>query len=281
MRRFLGHLAFYAGLGVLISATGTPVARAAPIYEITVTITDLTNAAQSTSFLYTQADPNNTSVTDINIKASDLDAKTGTTGVDFMNLTATSTSKATGTELDATVGFTMSYTAGPKAGTVSTDHYVITVQTTHDTYILPPAAAKATLATSTSGSYTFTTAGNTQKSDSYYSGTNTANDKTGPHAGPAPITGGIPVAGSSNASGHSDTLSTAVSPYLIPYALTNVITIDITGNSPNATGLSAASVTTLASAVPEPASMVVFLTGMPIPLVVLGLLRRRRRAMAG
>jgi len=255
------------------------VARAAPIYEIAVTITDLTNAAQSTSFLYTQADPNNTSVTDININAAALDAKTGTTGVDLTNLTATSKSLATGTELDATVGFTMAYTAGPKAGTPSTDHYVINVQTTHDTYTLPPAAAMATLGTSTSGSYTFTTAGNTQMSNSYYSPTNTANDKTDGHAGPAAITGGIPVAGASNASGSSPTVSTAIAPYLIPYALTNVITIDITGNSPNPTSVAAASVTTLAGAVPEPASMVVFLTGMPIPLVVLGLLRRRRRAV--
>jgi hypothetical protein len=255
------------------------VARAAPIYEITVTITDLTTPAQSTSFLYTQADPNNTSATDININAAALDAATGTTGVAFNNLTATSKSQATGTELDATVGFTMAYTAGPKAGTPSTDHYVITVQTTHDTYTLPPAATSATLGTSTSGSYTFTTAGNTQKTDSYYSPTNTANDKTDGHAGPAAIAGGIPVAGASNASGSSPTLSTNISPYLIPYALTNVLTIDITGNAPNATTVSAASVTTLASAVPEPASMVVFLTGMPIPLVVLGLLRRRRRGV--
>jgi hypothetical protein len=32
--------------------------------------------------------------------------------------------------------------------------------------------------------------------------------------------------------------------------------------------------------VPEPASIVMFLTGMPLPLVVVGLLRRRRRAVA-
>jgi hypothetical protein len=33
--------------------------------------------------------------------------------------------------------------------------------------------------------------------------------------------------------------------------------------------------TTLAT-VPEPASMVVFLTGIPLPIVLVGLLRRRR-----
>jgi hypothetical protein len=34
------------------------------------------------------------------------------------------------------------------------------------------------------------------------------------------------------------------------------------------------------ASVPEPASVVMFLTGMPLPLVVVGLLRRRRRVAA-
>jgi len=253
------------------------VARAAPIYEITVTISDITNPGQSTSFVFASTSGDNTSMDPnvINISGSALDTATGTTGVDFTSLIAKSSSKSSGTELDAQAGFTMTYTAGPKAGTPSTDHYIVTIMTTRDTYTLPPAASSATLGTSTSGSYTFTTAGNTQKSDSYYSPTNTANDTTDGHAGPAAITGGIPVAGASNASGSSPTLETGISPYVIPYALTNVITIDITGNSPNATTLFASSVTTITS-VPEPASMVVFLTGIPLPLVLVGMLRRRR-----
>jgi hypothetical protein len=32
------------------------------------------------------------------------------------------------------------------------------------------------------------------------------------------------------------------------------------------------------TSIPEPASLVMMLTGMPLPLVVLGLLRRRRAA---
>jgi hypothetical protein len=36
--------------------------------------------------------------------------------------------------------------------------------------------------------------------------------------------------------------------------------------------------TKFVSAIPEPASLVMMLTGMPLPLVVLGLLRRRRAA---
>ena len=38
--------------------------------------------------------------------------------------------------------------------------------------------------------------------------------------------------------------------------------------------------TVTATTIPEPASMVMFMTGMPLPLVLVGLLRRRRLAGA-
>jgi hypothetical protein len=48
----------------------------------------------------------------------------------------------------------------------------------------------------------------------------------------------------------------------------------------NAADTFAVTATVTATAIPEPASMVVMLTGMPLPLAVVGLLRRRRRAVA-
>jgi hypothetical protein len=274
MRRFLGHLAFIAALGALILGTGTPVARAAPVYEITVTITDLTNAAHDTSFMIMKGDPNDTNPSPGSITAngSFLTASTAATGLTFTGLGADTSSTSTATSLTSRATFVLSFGVG---GAISTDHYIVKIETTHDTFTLPPPSGMATLSTSTSGSYTFTTAGNTQSSDSYYSPTNTANDTTGPHAGPAFISGGIPVAGGSNASGASPTLSTMVTPYVVPYALTNILTIDITGNAANPTTVQPTGVTTLSS-VPEPASMVVFLTGIPLPIVLVGLLRRRR-----
>jgi len=275
MRKLLGRLAFCAGLGVLIVATGTPVARAATIYEITVTITDLTTST-TTTFVVPSGSAHDLSANPavITVDPGYLGTTTTPSGATFTGLTATTKTTATGTEMDVQGAFTLSHGV---PGSVSTDHYNVTIMTTRDTFTFPPAAFPAVLATSTSGSYTYTTAGNTQKTDSYYSPTNTANDTTDGHAGPAFIPGGIPVAGASNASGSSPTATTGISPYVIPYALTNVIFIDITGNTPNATTVLAQSVTTLNS-VPEPASLVMFLTGMPLPLVVVGLLRRRRRA---
>jgi hypothetical protein len=59
------------------------------------------------------------------------------------------------------------------------------------------------------------------------------------------------------------------------YMLTASSVIDLTGASTGASDQMTNNVT-FAASVPEPASIVMMLTGMPLPLVVLGLLRRRR-----
>jgi hypothetical protein len=272
MRKLLGHLAFCAGLGVLIAATGTPVARGATIYEITVTITDLTTPGNSTSFVVpdgplpdTNPDPNA-----ITAQGAFLGTASSTSGVTFTALNSDTLSTSLSTQLNAGGSFTLN------SGV--TDHYLITILTTHDTYTLPPAAGTARLTQSESGTYTFTGAGNTQTSQSWYSPTNTANSTVPP--GTPPVVIPIPATAGSNASGSSPTVGTTVSPYVIPYALTNRIIIDVTGTgAANNSVIGFHSSTTLAS-VPEPASVVMFLTGMPLPLVVVGLLRRRRRVAA-
>jgi len=270
MRRLLGHLAFCAGLGVLIAATGTPVARGATIYEITVTIADLTTAT-STSFLVLKGDPNDTNSNPNAITADGafLTASSAASGLTFTALSADTSSTAAATQLNAHGTFSLN----PGVS----DHYLVTILTTHDTYTLPPAASSANLSQSESGTYTFTGAGNTQTSQSWYSPTNTANSILPP--GTPPVVIPIP-ATTGNESRGTPTVSAVISPYVTPYALTNRIIVDITGNgSANNSVVQANSATTLAS-VPEPASLVMFLTGMPLPLVVVGLLRRRRRVAA-
>jgi len=159
------------------------------------------------------------------------------------------------------------------------DHYLVTIMTTHDTYTLPPAASAALLSQSESGTYTFTTAGNTQKSDTYYSPTNTANSLADGHTGLNTIS--IPATGMNNASMASGTLSTLISPYVTPYALTNLLILDITGNgTSNNSVVQANSGSTLTSAVPEPTTIVMVSMGMPLSLVFVHLLRRRRRRAA-
>jgi len=76
------------------------------------------------------------------------------------------------------------------------------------------------------------------------------------------------------------TASAAVAPVPTLYQLTNVITFGLTPSSGVTVTDSFGVTATIVAVVPEPASLVMFLTGMPLPLVVLGLLRRRRRAVA-
>jgi hypothetical protein len=271
MRRLLGHLAFCAGLGVLIAATGTPVARGATIYEITVTINNLTTAT-STSFKVDEGDPNDTNLNPNAISADGafLDASSAASGLTFVTLGANTASASSATGLAANSTFSLN----PGV----TDHYLVTILTTHDTYTLP-ASTSAALNQSESGTYAFTGAGNTQVSQSWYSPTNTANSTLPPGTPVAVIS--IP-ASSGTTQGGAGPFSTAISPYVIPYALTNRIMVDIlgTGGNPNSI-IQVQSLTSLASVlVPEPASLVMFLTGIPLPIVLVRLLRRRRRVAA-
>jgi len=139
-------------------------------------------------------------------------------------------------------------------------------------------ATLATLAghmsTTFSANFTNTVAGNTQSSTSYFSSTNAQNDTTGPNAsslfnstGPAP-NGGTATPG-------TDVPSTMV------FSLTNrdVITLspDLSGGlTPPTDQFTHA--TLVSSAIPEPASIAMMGMGLPVVIVGLGWLRRRRAA---
>lgn len=64
-----------------------------------------------------------------------------------------------------------------------------------------------------------------------------------------------------------------------PYALGNTLTINLTQNTAAQAQLGFSGAAQIfATTVPEPMGLVMMLTGMPLPLVVVGLLRRRLRA---
>jgi len=72
--------------------------------------------------------------------------------------------------------------------------------------------------------------------------------------------------------------SVPIAPIPTLYTLTNSITFNLgagTSANPIVDGFA---VLAVISAVPEPASLVMMLTGIPLPIVVIGLLRRRRAA---
>jgi hypothetical protein len=74
--------------------------------------------------------------------------------------------------------------------------------------------------------------------------------------------------------------SATVPTYIAPFSLTNTLTVSLTAVSGVASGSDGftGQTTLTATAIPEPASLVMMLTGLPLPLVLLGLLRRRAAA---
>jgi len=90
-----------------------------------------------------------------------------------------------------------------------------------------------------------------------------------------------PLSYSSSGSGpNSGGMGNSLSPVTsgATYSLDNSTTINLSGTPGSATDVFG--VNAKFTTVPEPASLILMLTGMPLPLVVLGLLRRRRRATA-
>ncbi len=282
MRKRLGHLALCAVLGVLLVTAGVGEAKAAFVFEITVTVTDNTTHTTTTfgPILSTGADntaPVSAQQTSFIVSGA---FDTSASGVALTGLGASSNNPG------STLG-TLKITGLGQVEPGSTDNYTVTIVTSETGYSFPGGTA-AHLTASDSNTVTSTTASTptTQSFASYYSPTNTVNDTTGPSAVAPTISIGATGLGS-NTSGMSPTAATNFLGYVQPYALTNVISFTITGNGTGTSTVNTNSSdqftgSTVLSSVPEPASLVVFLTGMPLPLaVVLGLMRRRRGVVAG
>jgi len=74
--------------------------------------------------------------------------------------------------------------------------------------------------------------------------------------------------------------NTAIGSTTTGFSLNNSLVFGIIPNTATKASDGFSVTAQVTAVVPEPASMVMFLTGMPLPLVVVGLLRRRRRAVA-
>jgi len=103
-------------------------------------------------------------------------------------------------------------------------------------------------------------------------------DSTGvltPATGSAVITPTATVSGTGSA-----TTSAIPGLYVTPFSLDSQTTLnyDTVSSTNGSIGFSQKVQLVAAATVPEPASLLMMLTGMPLPLVVLGLLRRRRAA---
>jgi len=221
--------------------------------------------------IYTQTGGTTTVNAIVNTLNSDL-ASHGFGAYTFSNLGASSNNPGTSGPVGGfilTSGNMNVATSGSGAGTP------ITIAVTEGGFQAPSGNSGASLFDSGQANY----AGTTPASTTAHSGS--FSDSSSP---PVAATVTLPVLTSNGTQSdtHEASGSMVLPPYVTPYTLTTISTVSLVAN-PNGTGGSVGindKVSVIAAAVPEPASLVVMLTGMPLPLVVLGLLRRRRRAAA-
>jgi hypothetical protein len=136
-------------------------------------------------------------------------------------------------------------------------------------FTAPTSSPPTMLFTGATANYTGTTSTSTQSS----TGSFMDSGSLAAMAGPVPLPSNGTVTDSHNGSASTGPLPA----YVTPYTLTNQMTLNLTprGASQGSDGFSGqTSVVTVG--VPEPTSVVVCLTGMPVLLVIVGLRRRRR-----
>jgi len=150
-------------------------------------------------------------------------------------------------------------------GTAGADSFLKLTEV--ETSFTSPTGASGTLRSSSTGNFTNQPAGGGQTAQSMFNATATPTYtvlSTGPAVNPG-INGG-PV-------------SVGVAPVSTLYTLTNMITFGLAhpaATAPDIVDSFGVTATVTANAVPEPASLITMLTAFPLPLVVVGLLRRRR-----
>jgi hypothetical protein len=260
-------------LGVVLASIGASEAKAGPNYQIDVTIIDNTTNTTTSPAPITYSSPFNTAPpTNLNLIAVSAAFNTAATGVSLTGLQAQTTSTATATSLSIQGTATLQ--------DATSDTYTVIITAFNNGLTSPAAGGPGVISQSESGTYTFTSPGGTQTFNSWYNASNpTVPTTSGPNPGLQTIA--IPTAGSSTLSGSQNVPgSTTFSPYVTPYGLTNQITLHLTGTGNTNNSIVGFQGSTTITSVPEPASLVMMLTGMPVPLMVLGMLRRRKAQRA-
>jgi hypothetical protein len=139
----------------------------------------------------------------------------------------------------------------------------ITVHTSQAGFTTP-AGLPGTLNSAQTAIFTNMVAGTNQSSSSSYNATNT------------PLL--TSVSTGTQLQSYSPSNSIPVGVVVSGYTLDNTATLTMTGSTPGAGTTDQFAVGATLSTVPEPASLILMLTGLPLPLVVVGLLRRRAAA---
>jgi hypothetical protein len=194
----------------------------------------------------------------VNITALNTDLKNAGSAYQFATngLTASSQLQSDGEVALTTTGSIIILATGSTTPTLSIDVVA--------TGILAPVGSGGTLASSASGTYSGVSSGTTTFTGDYQGTTLT----------PAIVgtaSGGTTSYGSTNAVQSIGTVPSG-------YSLSNHFVIGLSQNVGGTEGLSGSVI--VSTVVPEPSSVVMLLTGMPLPLAMVFGLIRRRRAMA-
>jgi len=148
-----------------------------------------------------------------------------------------------------------------------TDSFLRLTET--ETGFTSPTGPSGTLSSSSTGNFTNQSAGVGHDALSMFNSTTAGPYSVLSNGSPVGFGGGM--------------ASVGVAPVSTLYTLTNVATFGLSHPGPGGNDIvdsAGVTATITANVIPEPASIVMFLTGMPLPLVVVGMLRRRRRALA-
>jgi hypothetical protein len=199
---------------------------------------------------------------------SDL-AAAGFSAYSFANLSGTSNNPGlVGGGFIQSVGQLQASTTGTGAG------MDITVSLTEDSFSLPASGQANLLGDAANANYKGNGPGaassNTSNTGIF---TDSASPPTSVSTSPAPLpsSGGL-------FDNPSSTSSAPLGTYVGTYSLTSNTVLRLTALAGNTGTNGYSNTVSVTGAVPEPASVVMMLTGMPLPLVVLGILRRRRAA---
>jgi hypothetical protein len=131
-----------------------------------------------------------------------------------------------------------------------------------------PTGTGAAVTAAPVATFSGTTAGDTQTDVATYTGTTTVS---------TPMT--TLTSNGTTSDSHSTSASAPIPSYVTPFTLMLTETFSLTQRSASSAMDSLGSTASVtATIVPEPASLIMMVTGMPLPLVVMGLLRRRRAA---
>lgn len=244
------------GLGMMALAAGE--ARAA---SLTLTVSESAGGASIAI-----AD---NSALDTNPAVGVIDVNVALLNPSLNNYTFTSLSANSNAPGTATVGaLSQNGTAVLNTGSGTGS---LTITASDVDYNLPTGPA-GRLASSASNTYTHANNGNTTTFTSWYNPSNTLN-ATDVASGTVNLIAASPPDPNSHSGNGTPTITT---PLTTPYGLTNTTVITLTGGSPGAAAQDQFTGSTTLAAVPEPASLALMLTAVPVTLF--GALRRRKAA---